>query len=488
VRTHLFAALVFAACSSSPSQICVSPCQDMQAGGGNGGGGTGANGGGGSASSGGGTGARAPTDDVFVSGTRIKAARAQQGTLSLVTAWRDTQLNQDCLLYAAADGQQRCMPMSVPYAVDGYFSDMGCTQPAFPATSASALAIRYDTSSCAFKVHVFNVGAHLSTRTLFFKSGTSCGMVTVPANQEPYALGSELPASNFVAVTTTPATAGGVAFDQITFDDGAHGTYSLRDSAIGSDCFIRSFTDGTLRCGSFDYAWAGSSFANSTCTQPAALDTSCTPPKYAAAGYEAVGCEPQPKLVELVAALTGYFSGTPASCTAQTPGPNVTAYATGAAVPASRFTQGQVALVGTGRIQEQVVTWPSGVRSGYRFFDSQLNEFCTFYGKSTDTERVCSPSTPGLYVYSFYSDPGCSQPLAGASTALPSCTPKFVTSADADWVGHSFPVGARYSGAVYSGTPASCSAVTSQLSAWTFFTLGAELDRSQLATLPQSLQ
>lgn len=111
---------------------CAPPTSSSAAGGGSGptaGGGTetdmaGAGGGGG-----GGGGPTVPPD--WVSGSRLRARvqTTEDGGKSFV-GWYDSMLKLTCTFQVAADGQQRCLPQSGPYATIGvYYSDTNCSIP-----------------------------------------------------------------------------------------------------------------------------------------------------------------------------------------------------------------------------------------------------------------------------------------------------------------------------------------------------------------------
>jgi hypothetical protein len=177
-------------------------------------------------------------------------------------------------------------------------------------------------------------------------------------------------------------------------------------------------------------------------------------------------------------------------CSAQTVPPNEVVFTAGASVPPSTFAAAQRSVAGTGRLQGTVLTWPSGLRTSWTWFDTQLGEACEWFGPSTAPTRTCAVATPGVSMTGCFSDHGCTQPLAGTQTSASSCAPKYVaTYADeTDTTPRVLSVGARHSGNVYVGTPESCTQLTTPLDGWTLFETTGEVPLSQLATAPQMLQ
>jgi len=128
----------------------------------------------------------------------------------------DAQLNVDCDLSVAADGQSRCLPVSTGF-LTGSFSDASCTQ---------KLALVPSLSTCptpspayAWASFVFDVCTNVnSIGTRVYPVGSEfigpiyngCATCIPPtcssANRVPgyryYSVGAEMPASSFVAFTT----------------------------------------------------------------------------------------------------------------------------------------------------------------------------------------------------------------------------------------------------------------------------------------------
>jgi len=181
----------------------------------------GASGASGTSASSGGTGPRdsgifdALTDPVSTAfadptnGSRLKATfvTGSDGSKAYVTTvWYDSQRSENCSFTVAGDGQTRCLPDG---AAGGLFADSACTQPVLSmptGCSAPTYALTQTAASCSTTVggtHVYSVGAATSPAGIYVQSGTSCFSAGTGASGFVYySVGSEVPASSFVAATT----------------------------------------------------------------------------------------------------------------------------------------------------------------------------------------------------------------------------------------------------------------------------------------------
>jgi hypothetical protein len=111
-----------------------------------------------------------------------------------------------------------------------------------------------------------------------------------------------------------------------------------------------------------------------------------------------------------------------------------------------------------------------------------LNTPCSF-NRAADDQARCLPSS--LSTGSFFSDAGCSVPLAFTSGGN-FCNPQYASAYTADGactapVGgaggktrvHIYAIAGLYGGSVYSGTPASCSMYTTTNSPFTFYSVAS---------------
>jgi hypothetical protein len=136
---------------------------------------------------------------------------------------------------------------------------------------------------------------------------------------------------------------------------------------------------------------------------------------------------------------------------------------------------------------------PDGSKFTYGYptiYDKTLNTPCILQTAVDGTTRCMPGLSSGLGVYG-YSDSGCTRRLGYGVT--PACTPKFMTSleiatspscgaAPSPYQYRAWRVIDTYTGAVYSGTPASCTAFTNTQPGYSFYNI-AELTPSEMARM-----
>jgi hypothetical protein len=109
-----------------------------------------------------------------------------------------------------------------------------------------------------------------------------------------------------------------------------------------------------------------------------------------------------------------------------------------------------------------------------QFHDSMLNVDCSSQIAADGVQR-CLPSSIAQ-AGSYFSDSGCSQPVA-FSTPAGCSAPAYAVNYLVQCSGvafHVFPVTGVYGGSLYEGSPTSCSSTT-KVSGWTYYDLGAEV-------------
>jgi len=142
------------------------------------------------------------------------------------------------------------------------------------------------------------------------------------------------------------------------------------------------------------------------------------------------------------------------------------------------------------RLKARYYVGSDGSKALLGMYDSQLMATC-FYTPTSDGTTRCFPYTlSSAYVGSFFSDAGCSQPLASTSTAgcaaplYADTTTTLPGSCGTQNVYHLYPIAGAYTGTLYTGTPASCNAVSAatlstSFSSYAFYTVGPEVSPSQ---------
>jgi hypothetical protein len=147
---------------------------------------------------------------------------ADDGAVVARSFYTDTQQKARCVFMQAADGQPRCLPVSVggadavdvPY-VKHLYADSSCTTPlnlvAEPkstsscAIAAPTYAADWDTSTCDERRHIFSVGAKIAAPVAYDTSGGSCAASSnIDASANDYfAVGAEIDPATFIAATST---------------------------------------------------------------------------------------------------------------------------------------------------------------------------------------------------------------------------------------------------------------------------------------------
>ena len=119
--------------------------------------------------------------------------------------WYDSERDENCRFKIAGDGVVRCLPASLETA--GTFADSDCTVP---------IMVGYDTGcgepvryghrftgvgvTCGLVLHLYAYGAPLGTTT-YYDGGAGCEEVQAGAGETLYAMGAEIPPTDFVGFT-----------------------------------------------------------------------------------------------------------------------------------------------------------------------------------------------------------------------------------------------------------------------------------------------
>lgn len=453
------------------------------------GGGAGGASGGGSAVGGGSGGGAGPAEPV--SGTRLKVRvlRAADGQ-EVFAGWRDTLLNTDCWFWPASDGERRCVPSGVTYAVEGYFSDAQCTAPAWSGQTCTppTMFYRYDQATCPMRWTYFEVGAALSQRQVYSKSGTSCSQVALSAEESAWAIGPAIPANRFVRGTVTePAGSTGVGLRTITGEDGARGPYGTKDLVRNAECTSGTLEDGAMHCFPLDYAVASPSYStDATCSTPGVLVGPSACPLPAWTVTSAPNCSARLAVGQRGAEVSTYYTRSGTQCVAQTPPAQYRVF-TSVPVPASAFPLATVARTGAWRLQMEQHAWPGGLTLTGGFYDTQLASPCSPWFTAADGQRRCLPAF--LNAWDSFADASCTQRLVEGG---PACPPAWAATWESATCGnsarvHLFPVLGQHSGTVYRKYGATCEVAT-PAAGTTYFRLGAERPAGDFVPLTETLR
>lgn len=145
--------------------------------------------------------------DTQISGTRLKrrVLKGADGSQQFL-GWFDTQRNEACNFQDAADGKQRCLPLST--FTGGYYSDPACTNPIVTQTkgcAAPATAFHYaGIAGCplANPVRVLQIAGTFTGATVYSGAGcTGSSTAALLSTFDVYETSSEIPPTSFVDAT-----------------------------------------------------------------------------------------------------------------------------------------------------------------------------------------------------------------------------------------------------------------------------------------------
>jgi hypothetical protein len=161
------------------------------------------------AGSGSGSDAGAGTDlGWYKSGARIKmnVLNTPDGAKQFL-GWHDTQLNDDCTFKKASDGVTRCLPNDMLPHLSAY-SDSTCTMPAVFGYACNPapkyVQAQTMTQVCGGMTTTYGTiwlrGAQITTA--YVKNGSSCSLLALDSTLVAYAIGAEVPLSDFQSATS----------------------------------------------------------------------------------------------------------------------------------------------------------------------------------------------------------------------------------------------------------------------------------------------
>ncbi len=149
-----------------------------------------------------------PAFIVATEGTdKVKAQTlsADDGARLAAVAFRDSARGVGCIPQTAADGQLRCLPRG---ASASYFKDAACTRPLYVVprgcAAAATVSVQGAAAACTTSVHEWTTGALLPPSTVRYAPNGSGGCSAAgTTGDDIYDTGTEIPASDFGAVTLT---------------------------------------------------------------------------------------------------------------------------------------------------------------------------------------------------------------------------------------------------------------------------------------------
>jgi hypothetical protein len=430
-----------------------------------------------------------PTPDAMVpenpdglkSGTRLKIRWNDFDGTKVYAGLFDSVRQQQCTPRRFADNKTYCIPTTNTVV----YRDAGCTMPigrqfrTCPTTDY-AFFTETDPLTCDnLPAKIFPRGAQLSLPTYYTLSYTSAGTTTctpsmVGTTTELYALGSEIPLTDFATLDeATPSTQGRVQQRYLESSDGARVLLGLFDSELGTECAIT--LDGARsggKCVPRSVSVPSNLFSDAGCTQPRIpFRKGCQVPKVSAQpGKACFGSVTVPELYQTgVASALPLYNTTTGQCVASTAEAGLSYYS-----------------LTTTKIEPPAVTRAAAATSDQRlrriYASSGGNQLLdsALYDTLRQTECVplvlqdgstkCLPITQYSQSFiTYYSDAACtveqpvvlvpSVPAAGCTLPpLPTFTMRsfIVTTPTCTLTREVRQVGALYSGTLYTKNAATC--------------------------------
>ena len=269
----------------------------------------------------------------------------------------------------------------------------------------------------------------------------------------------------------------------------------LHDSQLDTDCSYAKVADGTLRCLPTSPRSGSVYFTDPSCAQKiVAWQATCapsTPDKYAVYTNFEVGCA-TPEVLELdvASAPATTYEMNSGACVAYA-GAALTYRSVTRTVPPSELVAATVSREPRGKqLFNTHYEGADGSRQLFGVEDGAPHAGPCDAAKAGDGTLRCAP-TNLAFIESLYSEATCTTPAAyrpGYTSASCNTAPvAILESANGVCAGTNaakyYDVGAKVSGPIYQGSPASCSVAASLGAGSTFYAKGAAIPDSALAAL-----
>jgi len=350
-------------------------------------------------------------------GSRLRAVFLEsQDGIGVFRHFQDTELDLSCNFVASDAGVWRCLP-EAPDATLTYeivYTDPECSQPraALYGSTVDSFACalpRYVvlSSTCEEGPSVFELGSQVPSDVRYrlvegvcsiSSSGTDylTSLFTVtPVSLELFQAG---------ALQVGEETGGIVPVD-VRSDDGARVRLGFRDAQEGFDCFLPD-TDEDVRCLPKDAGLMGYFFADSGCSQPAAMAQSCAAERGELAFAQEISSGTT-RYYQALARLPASYAGAPDRCAQDV---NTIAFEVGSEVPITRFAAGQRTDLSAGNLTTTVHTVGTASLQATTLRSTAHGGHDCHFALGADGELRCMPP-PKRFPDNFFADESCSQPV-----------------------------------------------------------------------------
>jgi hypothetical protein len=350
-------------------------------------------------------------------GRRLRAVFLEsQDGIGVFRHFQDTELDVSCNFVASDAGAWRCLPEAPDATLtpEIVYTDPECSQPlaaVYGSTveSFACAAPRYVvlSSTCAEGPSVFELGSQVSSDVRYrlvegvcsiSSSGTdylTSLFAVTPVSLELFQVGR----------LRVGEETGGIVPVDVQSEDGARLRLGFRDAQEGFDCFLPD-TEGDVRCLPKDVGLMGYLFADSGCSQPAAMGQSCAAERGELA-FAKESSSGTTRYYQALARLSAGYAGTPERCEQDV---NVLAFEVGSEVPITRFAAGQRTDVSAGNLTTTVHTVGTASLQANTLRSTAHGGHACHFALGADGELRCMPP-PVRYPDYFFADESCSQPV-----------------------------------------------------------------------------
>lgn len=421
------------------------------------------------------------THDGLKSGTRLKVRWNDfDGTKAFSSVWDSTR-NEACTPRKFTDAKTYCVPTSGTIV----YRDATCTMPiGRQSRTCPQTQLNYftdtDPQTCDnLAKRIFPRGAQLGGTVSYYSlSGTTCSGPFDGSSFDMFALGTEIPLTEF-ATFETPTPSEPARFQQRFAEsaDGARIFAGIYDSELASDCFLTlDATRANARCVPSSTS-AGTYFGDTNCAvSRTSYRKGCTAPKFSTR-YN-LFCAYTASLPDVFrnGALTGAAvfvpTGSTPACQAITPSAELSFYEVGAQVALDALAR-TPDTEGKGRYRLLHTSLGNSRLREPQLYDTIRQTECTPTTMQDGTVRCLPVSIYGMSGTIYYSDAACTveQPITVVpSTPATGCTLPPATGFTLRTTVSASPtctvtrevrqIGAAYTGSLYFKNGAACTMAT----------------------------
>ncbi|MET0285265.1 MAG: hypothetical protein ABW352_12375 [Polyangiales bacterium] len=374
---------------------------------------------------------------AVVGSTRVQPIMLRaEGVPDHPLGWQDTQLDVECKVATAADGERRCLPTGVSSL--GMFVDEDCTRELLYSkaycdepTSRYGL-ITPPPDECDGRVEVVELEPIAEVTAHFLRSRDADGRATCvrlepentrllntqAANVAKFRRKRAVDPATFARVVSEERTAGVPVRVYDVLEDGARIVREQQDER-GASCWVQAFEQGAYCIGELGYA-KFQAYADARCLTPVYhLPPLCgaeeQAPRHVLETSQRCGTElPSARLYGVQEQSESHERRSlGGACEPNPDGERV--YVRGLELPLSSLPAVPLTREGSARLQAVAHVDERGQRTVLHYWDRALSMVCTPM-RAADGSYRCLPRQ---YANEVFADPGCSEPRARVGCEAP---------------------------------------------------------------------